>query len=250
VILALPHKAIREYLRDFQIGTLEKNCPEICPLCQAPICLFAYRERKVLRIHVLRGRCKGARVHHFTFLPVFVAPGKWYGYETIEESLVFINQERFPNKTAAFNAWEEARENRIEDRIPPGPSSKTVGRWHSELVQDRPERPWKARAEQAILEISSHRNLGHPGKNRQKPKTPGDFSVLLLSILLTLGKALLGNSRPIPSVSVLGIGIWFLESRFKQRCLARFELVGNIVVGPVPDMSVTKIFLRGYPPFS
>jgi hypothetical protein len=68
-----------------------------------------------------------------------------------------------------------------------------------------------------------------------------------LGILRLLGEALLG----LPSAdrgSCLGMGLWFLEGRFQQRCLARFELVGNIVPWLIPEMAVNPPFSCGYPP--
>lgn len=258
MIVALPHKTPKEYRRDFQVGTLEKFCPATCPLCPSLIYFFAFRKRKVLNIFVLRGRCKGPRIHYFTFLPLFVAPAKWYGYESIETALVQVNQGGFANIYAALAAWENQREIRIDNHQPPGPSSKTVYRWQSELSQDKPDLSWTQRAEKALLQLTTQKpsKTGKRLKKRRmslpRPtasptaKLPG----VLLATLLTLGKILLGLASFSLPIFPLGIGLWFLETRHQQRLLARFELAGKIVPGPVPYLSVLEFFLRGYPPFS
>ena len=262
MIIALPHKTSREYRRDFQVGTLEKFCPVTCPLCPALISFFAFRKRKVLNIFVLRARCKGPLMHYFTFLPLFVAPAKWYGYEDIEVALVHVNHGKFAYLNAALAAWENLREIRIDDHKLPGPSSKTVYRWQTELSQHHPDRPWGKIAEQALLQLAEPESSASKKRNHSQPRKkrtplPGtslsptaSFPEVFLSTLLTLGKILVGStSFPLP-VFPLGIGMWFLETRCQQRILARVELAGKVVPGPVPYLSVLEFFLRGYPPFS
>lgn len=274
MVIPLPHKTLADYHRDFEAGTLEKFCTGFCPMCGAPIKPIEYRLRKTQGLWVLRGRCRGARPHHFTYLPQFVAPGKWYPYPVIEEALCFLAQERYADRpTAALEAWEEDREKRIEDGLPPGPSSKTVGRWASELGQDQPTRPWADRARQAILDtpgqgwpglIPQCGSDGLPGEKTLpawkaallfpphppllEPRHEAPLFTVLLGLLCLLGEALLGKGGSDMGVSPLGTGLWQLEGRFRQRCLARDGLVGNIVPWRIPDMGGRPPPDRRYPP--
>lgn len=260
MVVPLPHKTHTEYHRDFLLGILEKFCPEICPICQALIYLFGFRKRKIMSIFLLRGRCKGPIVHHFTFLPLFVAPAKWYGYETIETALISVNQSGFSTFSAALADWEKARETRIEDHQSPGPCSRTISRWDKELGQNHPKRPWAQKAQETLSQMNKPVHEQKSASSKRKTLKPlaaapistrdKKFTVRLLVTLRLLGKTLLGmTSFPETKIS-LGIGIWFLESSCQQRCLARFELAGNVVPGPVPEVSMTEFLRRGYPPFS
>ena len=277
MVVPLPHKTLADYHRDFEAGILEGLCFRFCPTCPtcgALIDFIEYRLRKAQGLWVLRGRRRGPRPHHFTYLPQFVAPGKWYPYPVIEEALCFVAQERYGDRpTAALTVWEENREKRIEEGLPPGPSSKTVGRWASELGHCQPSRPWAERAHQAILDIPGQ---GWPGPlTRCGPdglpgeKTPPTLPTalllpphpslleprrgtalftVLLGLLRLLGETLLGRDASASRASALGMGLWCLEGRFRQRCLARDGLVGNIVPWLIPDMGGLPPPGRGYPP--
>jgi len=273
VVIPLPHQTLTDYHRDFRAGILEKFCPSNCHTCGAPIDRFEYRLRKAQQLWVLRGRCRGACVHCFTFLPLFVAPGKWYPYAAIEEALGFVSQGRFANPTAALKAWEANRETRVDQRQVGGPSETTVRRWRKELDQDQPERPWAERAAAASLLVPGQvwpgpacqcGPDGLPGEKTPPPipanialpsspplLEPGlglSFTAVFLGALRMLGEALLGSPSSPPPGSCLAMGMWFLEGRFQQRCLAGFELVGNVVPGLIPDLAATQRLPRGYPP--
>ena len=274
MVVPLPHKTLAEYHRDFEAGTLERFCYGFCPKCGALIEPIEFRFRKTQGLWVLRGRCRGPRPHHFTYLPQFVAPGKWYSYPVIEDALCFLARERYADRpTAALEAWEENREKRLEENLPPGPSRQTIGRWASELGQENPSRPWVEGARQAILDISRQ---GWPGPITQcgpdglpgekalpawkaallfpphppflEPRHEAPLFTVLLGLLRWLGEALLGKGGSDMGASPLGTGLWLLEGRYRQRCLARDSLVGNIVPWLIPDMGGHPPPGRGYPP--
>jgi hypothetical protein len=274
VEVPLPYSTLIAYHRAFATGTLEKYCSGSCPICRNPIEPSEYRYRKIVGLRILRGRCRGPERHSFTFLPIFVPPGKWHSYPAIEEALCFVGQEKYADRpSVAFEDWEKNRELRIAENLFPGPGSTTIRRWVAELSPDPPSLPWAERANQALLAISEQRPpspdcpsvLDDPPDNKRPPAMrttlllrPPHPNVLaatggnrafarLLSLLRLLGEALLGEAASARSASCLGMGLWFLEGTFAQRCLARVGLAGNIVPWLVPEVAETPPFAGRYP---
>lgn len=255
MVIALPHQSSTEYLRDFIFGALAELCLEECPCCGAMIDLFGLRLRKYLDVPVIRGRCRGARPHHFTFLPLFVAPAKWHGYSAIENALRFVSQPEYANQTEALAAWEAQREIRIDDGETPGPSVSAIRRWWAEMSENHPDRPWLDRAREARQELreehhvsSSDPGVAAPTMIESKPRcSNAGIAAMLLAMLTSLGAALLGGGVGATPDTYFATGIWFLENRHGQRCLARADLVGNVVPAPVPDLAVTLRNRRTYP---
>lgn len=127
----LPHPTINEYHRDFQAGILINSCFRECPECGSRVYL-SLRHRVFLDIYYYRGRCVGECRKHYSFLPRFVVPNKWYSSIEISEAAEFIKQTRFSSVSAALEEWEIERENRIFEGLTAGPCRTTVYNWHKE----------------------------------------------------------------------------------------------------------------------
>ncbi|EKD37494.1 MAG: hypothetical protein ACD_75C01107G0003 [uncultured bacterium] len=265
VVIELPHYSVTEYLRDFFFGTLEKICAGRCPVCGGRVCHLELRLRSLLGLPIYRARCCGGCKNSLTFLPQFVCPGKWYGYSTIEKALLVVSRAASPH--TAFQAWEEAREAKQDAvrtlpdaaKTPLPPSTSTLQRWWKELGQNCPEQPWHERALTESIRLSS---LKWPGVNPSygpdglvgeetvsaisamsasldtPSRHPISPSSLFLKLLLYLGESLVGMFPSAPT-SLLGIGLWFLETPFHQRCLARESLAGRIIPWSCPNLKVT-----------
>jgi len=269
VVLGLPHFTVTEYLRDFFFGALEKLCADDCPVCGYPLELVGLRLREALDLPLYRGRCtQECCGTYVTFLPAFVAPGKWYGYASIQAALEFVARHG-SSPSAGLTAWDGERDSRIIDKEPAGPSASTVRRWHGELGSGQGAETWLERAQEAVvprqkgwplvlpsygpdglvgetcgpLSASSPACPGSPGPTRkrrrscagQRSRSPGE---LLLGTLLLLGELLLGNGSGKPD-SLLGVGLWFLEGQFGHRCLARADLAGRLIPCLSPDLAET-----------
>ncbi len=273
MLVSLPHVTLTEYLRDFTDGALGKFCAIDCPSCKSPVKPIPQRRRKFLDIPVFRARCSNENCKiYFTFLPVFVPPGKWYDYEAIERALGFVAQS-CSSTSSALEELDHRRDERLLQHESPGPSSSTIRRWHSELTQSRLDQPWFERAEEAVLSLQGQiwpgllprcgpdgfpgeKPFSAPRVDASKPKSchpcPDDavrksFSRSLLCFLLTLGDCLLGPS-PWASPSRLGVGLWYLECRCGRRCLAGVHLSGRLIPGPAPNLAETWLHQWAYPP--
>lgn len=253
MIIALLHLTLTEYLRDFFFGALEEVCSGTCPVCRGALETVSLRLRKVQDLPVYRVRCLGQCRKRFTLLPLFVAPAKWFGYSQIQESLEFVTHPKFRTVTDGILEWDYRRDQRIDGGLSPDPSPSTVRRWMAELSQVHPHFSWEARARKAMgppPEINSVGGpKGKPGPDQIKvrPSSGPTVGVRFLQILRCLGEFLLGPSHSPPN-SWLGVSLWFLESRFGQRILARANLVGRVIPGPSPFLAVTRRPSCTYPP--
>ncbi|MBF0502534.1 MAG: hypothetical protein HQM09_20520 [Candidatus Riflebacteria bacterium] len=266
MIITLLNVSHTGYLRDFFFGALEKKCSGMCPICDGHISVIGLRLRKHLDLPIYRGKCGGECNSHFTFLPVFVAPGKWYDYFSIEIALLHVAQNTFSSTSAAIHDWDFSRDDLIADGHSPGPSASSVRRWWRELGQNLSERPWQARAEQELVELLP----SAPAIITPQSSDPiftmdtakDDFtstqvivvqdsrssSCLLLGTLRFLGATLIGKRLVSTMTSLLAIGMSFLETRFQQRCLAMIDLTGRVVPCPYPNMAATLKRSLAYPP--
>lgn len=272
MVIELPHYSFTEYLRDFFFGTLEKICAGNCPVCGGRVCHLELRLRSVQGLPIYRARCCEGCKSSLTFLPQFVCPGKWYGYQTIEKALLFISQGDSPN--TALEAWEENREillEAAEENFATGrpdlpPSTSTVKRWWNELGQPRPNQVWQERCLEEGSRLDRQRWPGIvascgpdglvgeksiPGISELFSETPSTDQTVdaipMLRLLVFLGEALLG-SHGMAGVSCFGTGLWFLEASFQKRFLARQNLVGRIIPFPRPNLNVTAGGVFSYPP--
>jgi len=260
VLLVLPHLSITEYLRDFFFGALEKMCVVACPNCGFPLQFFGFRLRKVLDLPLLRGRCgQQCCATHVTFLPAFVAPGKWYGYASIQEALEFVVGHG-SCISAGLAAWDASRDTRLLSGESGGPSVSTVRRWHEELSHTGSAVPWLSSGQEEVcsrqsgwpLVISGCGPDGLIGETRISPgATPAGYSAspvgMLLGVLVLLGELLVCADSG-PPASLFGVGLWFLEGQFGHRCLARADLAGRLIPCLHPDLAVTFRLRHAYPP--
>lgn len=254
MLSATPHLTVTHYFRDFCLGFLEEFCSKACSICGAGVCLDL-RLRKVLDLPIFHGRCKGKVKHHFTFLPLFVAPGKWYGYPTIEKALCSIFKANVPNQ--AYEDWEADREaflypdSEVDDRRQKDifriPGKTTLHRWWKELEDG--QEIWIERAA-SFRQFGSRQGWpgllpacgpdGIVGEKRMcdLPDIPDPRPSVrsLVLLLLSLGQILLNRSFTSLPVSHLGIGLWFLEVQFWQRCLAWRCLFGRLIPCSFPNL--------------
>ena len=244
MLSATPHLTVIHYFRDFCLGALEEFCSRPCRLCGAGVDL-ELRLRFVLDLPIFRGRCWGAESHHFTFLPLFVAPGKWFGYPTIEKALRFILLEHTPYR--AFVAWEINREQVMMESTARIPGTSTIRRWWDELNEDQGGWLDQAISQARLMPTPEWPGLlpaygpdGIPGESATSVPTISSPSLpvrRLLCLLFSLGEILTGQY---PSTSsVLGVGLWFLEVQVRRRCLARTDLIGRLIPGSFPNLAVT-----------
>lgn len=272
--IALPHQTVTEYLRDFFFGRLALFCAGFCPLCGNRIQIIGLRLRLIMEIPLYRGRCRSEVCGtHFTFLPLFAAPAKWHGYVQIETALVYL-VERNTTLTSALASWEEAREMRIEDGRPAGPSVSTLRRWWSEFAEASSDRIWYEQAvalspghwprpitvygpgglpEAALLPSPTRRSQHANPVPRFQPGPSSSFAnipvsaIEFLFCLLSLAESFL-PTVVLPNISRLGIGIWALESVVGRRFLASGNLAGRVIPGPSPFLTVTHGGARVYYP--
>ena len=104
----------------------------ICPCCGSSIYL-GLRLRTFTDIPLYYGRCAGPCKTCFTFLPLFIAPRKWYLYYDIEKAISFVSSDRFVSISDAFASWDGGRDDRLDDGLPPGPRINTVLRWRKDI---------------------------------------------------------------------------------------------------------------------
>ncbi len=266
MIIALPHLTVTEYLRSFFLGNLVVLCARPCPLYGHCIRIIGLRLRLTLDIPVYRGRCTSDRCKTcFTFLPIFAAPAKWYGYAQIGEVLAFLAH-RPTTLNTALTEYETARDNRIEDGAPAGPSVSTIRRWWREFSEASTNPAWLAHAaaltgadsrevrpdlnEEPLPEALSSKSSPAPSSRRYARSSPAAKSAQsspahFLAFLLHLATMLL--SAPAP-VSLLGLGIGVLESRIGRRFLASPALAGRVTPSPSPDPAETVRPLLIYDP--
>lgn len=245
MLSATPHLTVTHYFRDFCLGALEEFCSRPCQSCQSAVAI-ELRLRSVINLPIYRGKCSGTETHHFTFLPLFVAPGKWFAYPVIEDALRFILNEQIPHR--AFVAWEMAREHLTAKSLSRIPSTSTIRRWWDALNDGH-----VISLEQAISQARDAQIPGWPGLlpsygpdgilgEKTSSTIPGiplpSLPVRrLLHLLFSLGEILTGQCPP--TSSVLGVGLWFLEVQVRRRCLVRSDLVGRLIPGSFPKLAVT-----------
>jgi hypothetical protein len=246
VLHGLPHLTYTEYLRDFFFGTLAGFCSGSCPLCGGLLAILGLRLRKTLDLPLFRSQCRGCRTR-FTFLPRFVAPGKWFAYPQIEQALTFVAQAGFSSVSQGLREWDYRRDRRIDSGLSAGPSASSVRRWWMTLSQRDQAEFWSERGRDALSAglgpSPEMRNAGGP-----EPAGHGSAGLRLLTILRLLGEFLLGSFRASCHRSWFGAALWALESQVGRRCLADADLVGTLIPSHSPYLAVTATSPRGYPP--
>lgn len=241
----MPFSTRQSYLRAIADGTLEAIARGACGLCGQLLCLNGWSKRLFLDLLLRRSLCRRCCVS-FTFLPCFVAPGKWYGYEDIDMALAFVTDpadESAPN--AAFDEWERIRVARKEDGRLPGPSTRTVQRWVGELGASSRAIPWTSR----VIAETVRRQPDHPiASQLPRGTTLHDQAVALLLALGALGALLIQHATELATLPALAAGLWCIEPAYRERCLALPSLAGRLIPGPSPRVSETGASPRDYPP--
>jgi hypothetical protein len=188
--------------------------------------------RRFLRLKLRRAYCRGCRVR-FTFLPVFLAPAKWYPYLTIQRALAFVADEKHRSPFAALEAWEARRDQRLDDspHRHPGPSKSAVQRWWAELTRRDTERPWLERTQGVLHRCAPSRPVPLSGNCM--------LGRVLLGALLCLGAVLRGSVAALAKAPRLAVALWFQEIEHGQRCLGAGSDVGRVIPGPSPSLGGT-----------
>ena len=176
-----------------------------------------------------------------------MAPAKWYGYDDIEEALVFVTDAKWGSLYAALNEWDGERTDRIDNGDSPGPSKSTVARWHRDLADASATKPWQARVVSQVIREQSD----HPIAS-QLPQGEGSHPrvVALVRALTALGSLLILLSNDLRNLCALAAGLWCIEGQYKARCFAGPSLHGRIIPGPSPKVTSTPILPIAYPPRS
>jgi len=131
--------------------TLWLWCHAACFRCSdGQLSPWGWRWRITCGLWIRRARCKycGLTV---SFLPIFVAPAKWYDYPTIDSAVRFVlyrNRMSFPSLTSALIEWEMQRSDRCDNGNIGGPCWITVYRWYR-ILADLPATAWQDRFEDA-----------------------------------------------------------------------------------------------------
>jgi len=281
VIIALPYQTLTEYFRDFMLGRLEKICSGPCPVCDGPVLYLYLRLRKVMDLPIFHGKCDGKCDCGISFLPLFVAPHKWYGYFRIEEALTFVAEEQYSSLSAVLTAWETAREIRLADGLAAFPSQRTVLRWwkrlegRSSLIGAKIAIPaadsmnfpldWPGRRESCgpdglpgVVEVPVPASSAgkEPSLTKRRPVRPASIGDCLLSGLADLGSSLRPgftsflSQRPSAALSIplFVLGLWFLEGRLHVPCLVPIGKVGNLTASCFPELPQTPVLTRPYLP--
>ncbi len=130
MIIQVPYTSFTLYFRDFLLGTLMKFLLKNCFFCEGDL-RFEMRLRKAAFIPIFRAKCMKCK-KHFTFLPSFLPPRKWYMYKQIEYAIESVAD--FNSIAEGLSGWNEMREDSILDKEPVQyPSVSTVIRWNNNI---------------------------------------------------------------------------------------------------------------------
>ena len=265
MIISLPHYSVSLYFRDFVLGILEKILLDmLCPNCEGSIYL-GLRLRIFADIPLYYGRCAGTCKTCFTFLPLFIAPRKWYLYRTIEKTVSYISSDRFASISDASASYDGKRDDRITEGSPPGPHISTVLRWckaiseipvnavnsvlaklSNKTATSKETKPDSIQAQiidksPAILTpVPQNSDSNLPAKPAnlpqenliKKPCLKAKLAQILPSIL-ALGKFLLGKPGKATPISLLGISFWYLGAHFNIPRLSIQRNTDNKFIGMV-----------------
>lgn len=247
VVLVVPHQSSESYIRAIEAGSLEDWRRGPCVSCSGHLVPCGTRRRITLGIVVLRARCEECGTY-YTFLPAFAAPAKWYGYSDIRRAVNFVLIDCCAiAPTAALNAWEMLRTDRIDSGRTPGPSRSTVRRWIAELGQVPPPSPWPGRVEKELESVTAASQC----PAREGFGLPATWLFLALE---RLGKRVAHEGLGLVSAgtvvlgTLLALGTWYVEALFRQRCIASLELKGTVVPCMQPDVAQTRWPRRDYLP--
>lgn len=244
MLSAVPFSTRRSYLRAIQLRILELFVRGVCGLCGGVLGPNGWSWRKRLGLPVRRCRCRQCRTS-FTLLPVFVATGKWYGYEDIDDALIFVTDFKYSSLHKALDAWENRRIDRIEDGEAPGPSTSTVARWHRDMAESAKAQPWQARTVAEVVRMQAD----HPISSQLPPDdAPHQRVVALVLALTALGSLLIRLADDLRGLCAIAIGFWCVEGRYRSRCFASPFLHGRVIPGPSPKVTWTSSASPSYPP--
>lgn len=244
MVAALPYPTLSSYCRAVSEHTLDRYASAACPVCPGELRPAGWGLRRFLGLKLRRAHC-GRCGTNFTFLPCFLAPGKWYAYPAIAEAVEFLARPEFENSTQALDAWEEERDDRRDSGEPAGPSRSTVCRWWGELGQAGSAERWLRRSVAQVIE----RVVDHPLPSRVRPAcTPHARAVALVLALGVLGGLVAKQFASRLIAPLLALGLWAVESRHHQRCLASASLAGRLIPGPSPSLAETAKGSSPYPP--
>lgn len=235
------------YLRAKEDGTLDGIARGLCPFCHQPLCLNGWYDRIFVGLPIRRSFCKRCSIS-FSFLPCFLAPGKWYSYDDIDDALTFVtDRDKGVSRSARLGDWESVRIGRQESGRRPGPCTRTIERWGSDLGASSAARPW---IRWTVAE-TVRRQPDHPIASELPRGTGLGHRVASLIVALNaLGALLIRKFRGLLELADLAAGLWCIESAHTERCFAHPGLAGRLIPSPSPKVSVHTVRPLEYPPAS
>lgn len=194
-------------------------------------------ERRFLRLPLRRSFCKACGTS-FTLLPVFLAPGKWYDYNAIQNAMAFCGHSRFQSTNSAVTEWALCRIDREEGGLEPGPSGATVRRWWMQFqVQGAaPLHLTTTTLPQRQLPLSKHSDIEQqPSAHRRTATVFNEVLSLARSVSLLLSP-------------LLGVWLWLFDGTRKRRTLFHSETAGRLIPCRSPSLEETLSPPQSYPP--
>lgn len=245
MVVAVPFPDPPSYLRAIGTGLLELFVHGFCGLCGWALWANGWSYRKFAALRIRRARCSNPKCRtSFTFLPVFLAPAKWYDYPAIRRAADSLSNPAFETATAAITEWDLDRSYRQDDHRGPAPSAPTVRRWWASLAR-------AARSEWLPLAVSRivQRVPDHP-----LPFQPGAFAsphrsaMALLETLITLGGLIKYGLDDLKNACSLALALWCIEPIRRRRVLEPPSCVGRVAPGPSPNVTFRGWGPQSYPP--
>lgn len=235
MVVSVPFPSRTSYDRAARSGGLEPFVRGLCGKCGGRLGPDGWGERRVHHLRLRLAWCRQCDTR-FTLLPSFLAPALWYDYFTIVESLTFVARPTFQTPKAAATAWDHQRTDRVEERLPPGPSARTVCRWWARLgASGRPVNFLTVTVAQVIQRVPDH---PLPSQVREAC-TPHQRAASLRGALLVLGQMVASSIGIATKLPALAAGLWIVEALVHCRALGAAPGPGRVIPGPSPRVTQT-----------
>ena len=231
MVVALPFPDRHSYLRAVETNGLERFVHGLCGRCGQPLWANGWGYRKIQDLWTRRGLCSGCDTS-FTFLPIFLAPAKWYDYSAILSAAEFLSKPTFPTATAAITAWDLARSVDQDNHRRARPSAPTVWRWWASLGRAA-ESTWLALTVSEIAQRAPDHTL--PFKSGAFA-SPHLCAVAMLQTMVVLGGLIRYSVEELKGACSLALGLWCVEPIRRRRVLEPASCVGRVAPGPSPEV--------------
>lgn len=243
MVAALPFPDLPSYLRAFATGVLEAFARGVCGRCGRRLWANGWGCRLRAGLRLRRAFCPGCRTS-FTFLPMFLAPAKWYAYPAIQRAVDFLSQSKFPTATAAITAWDLERCVDQDNHLKPRPSAPTALRWWTSLSRAAVS-AWFALTVAQIFQRAPDHPLPF---QKESLTTPHRRAKAMLQTLIVLGGLIKYCVDDLRSACVLALGLWCVEPIRRRRVLEAPSCLGRVAPGPSPSLKFRGGEPELYPP--